>query len=190
MVYWAEQKQTHYFHNYMKRLVLASMAAFALAFTAAAESSAKLTDVHLCCDSCVKGAEKAVAKVEGTSVACDKDAGTVTITGGDADAVQKAVNALVKAGYYGKSADKAVKVSKKTGAKGEKVQSLDVSNVHLCCGKCVKAVNAAVKGVDGVTGCTAEKGVKTFQVTGDFKDTDVMEALQKAGLTGVVGKVE
>jgi len=56
--------------------------------------------------------------------------------------------------------------------------------VHLCCGKCVKALNAALGTVPGVTGNTAAKGVKTFEVTGDFNDKEVFVALQKAGLTG------
>jgi len=166
------------------------MAAFALAFTACADSTVKLSEVHLCCDSCVKGAEKAVAKVDGSSVVCDKDAGTVTVTAADAASVQKAVNALVKAGYYGKSSDDSIKVKAKTGAKGEKVTTLDVSDVHLCCGKCAKAVNKAVMAVPGVTASAAEKGAKTFTVTGDFKDSDVMDALQKAGLTGTVGEAK
>jgi hypothetical protein len=39
-----------------------------------------------------------------------------------------------------------------------------------------------------VTGNTATKGAKSFEVTGDFKDSDVFDALQKAGLTGKVGE--
>ena len=80
-------------------------------------------------------------------------------------------------------------MSAKTGAKGEKVKTLDISGVHLCCGSCVKAVDKAVKAVPGVT---ADSGIakydKAFTVTGDFNDKDVMDALQKAGLTGKVGK--
>jgi len=51
-------------------------------------------------------------------------------------------------------------------------------------GKCVKAVKEALDTVPGVTGNTAAKDAKTFEVTGDFNDTDVFAALQKAGLTG------
>jgi copper chaperone CopZ len=75
-----------------------------------------------------------------------------------------------------------------TGAKGEKVQSLKVDGVHLCCGKCVKSVNTALESVTGVKANTATKGAKSFEITGDFNDKEVFAALQKAGLTGQVGK--
>ena len=47
------------------------------------------------------------------------------------------------------------------------------------------AVSEALGTVPGVTGNTAAKGAKTFQVTGDFNDKVVFDALQKAGLTGL-----
>jgi hypothetical protein len=45
-----------------------------------------------------------------------------------------------------------------------------------------------LKAVPGVTGNDAAKGVSVFTVTGDFVDSDVFAALQKAGLTGKVGQ--
>ena len=64
------------------------------------------------------------------------------------------------------------------------VQSIKIENVHLCCGKCVKAVNEVLATVPGVTGNTAAKGATSFEVTGNFNDKAVFDALQKAGLTG------
>ena len=150
-------------------------------------TSVEIKDVHLCCQSCVKGVQAAVKPVTGVTASCDQDAGTVSLTGPDAASVQKATDALVAAGYYGKSSSSDIKVNASTGAKGEKVQSLKVEGVHLCCGKCVKSVNEALAKVPGVAGNTATKGAKSFTVTGDFKDTDVFDALQKAGLTGHEG---
>ena len=63
---------------------------------------------------------------------------------------------------------------------------MTITDLHLCCGKCVSAVHKTVSAVPGVTGDTATKGAKSFDVTGDFNDKDVMDALQKAGLTGKV----
>ncbi len=162
-------------------IVLAAGAAFA-------DTTVKISDVHLCCHSCVKGVETAVAPVKGVTVAADQDASTVTLTGPDTATVQKAADAIVNAGYYGTSSNPDVKVSCSTGAKGEKVQTLTVTGVHLCCGKCVKSVNEALSKVPGVTGNTATKGAKSFTVTGDFKDSDVFDALQKDGLCGREGK--
>ncbi len=157
----------------------------ALAFSAtAAEVTTTITDVHLCCQSCVKGVAKAVADVPGLTAKADQDAETVTLTGPDTATVQKGADALVAAGYFGKSSDAAIKINDATGAKNEKVQSIKVEGVHLCCGKCVKAVKEALGTVPGVTGNTAAKDAKTFEVTGDFNDKDVFAALQKAGLTG------
>jgi copper chaperone CopZ len=118
----------------------------------------------------------------------DQEEETVTLTGQDAATVQKAADALVKAGFFGKSSNADIKISADTGAKGEKVQTLDVSDVHLCCGKCVKTVNDALNAVPGVKGTSGvAKNAKTFQVTGNFKDSDVFAALHKVGLTGKAG---
>ena len=173
----------------MKLIFASAILALTLAVsTQAAESSVKLTDVHLCCQSCVKGVDKAVGKIEGVKATSDMDEKTVSLTGPDTATLQKAVDALVAAGYYGKSSDAAIKVSADTGAKNEKVQSLKVEDTHLCCGSCVKAVNKALGSVSGVTGNTAAKGATSFTINGDFNDKEAMDALQKAGLTGHVAK--
>lgn len=173
----------------MKHLIITALAAFAVTFTVrAGEVSAKITDVHLCCPGCVKGAKKAVEGVQGVTASANQDDGTVTLTGPDTAAVQKAADALVAAGYYGKSSDQAIKLNAETGAKDKNVKSLDVQNVHLCCGKCVKAVNTALGEVKGVTGNTAAKGATSFTINGDFNDKEVFTALQKNGLTGQASK--
>ena len=154
----------------------------------AAAEMVKLTNVHLCCPSCVKGVAKAIGTVPGVAANSDQEEGTVTLTGPDNATVQKAADALVAAGYFGKSATPGIKLVSDTGAQDKKVQSLKVEGVHLCCGKCVKAVNHALESVEGVKANTATKGATSFEVTGDFNDKDVFAALQKAGLTGKVGK--
>ena len=173
----------------VKTTIVSIVAAFALVLSAQpAGVTAKLSAVHLCCQSCVKGVQAAVGKVQGATATADKDEGTVSLSGPDAATVQKAADALVAAGYFGKSSDASIKLSNSTGATGHKVQSLKVEGVHLCCGKCVTAVDKAVKSVSGVKSHTAEKNAESFEVTGDFNDKDVFTALQKAGLTGKVGK--
>lgn len=151
------------------------------------EVSDKISGVHLCCKNCVTGVEKAVAEVPGAAAAVDKDAGTVVLSGPDAATVQKAADALVAAGYFGKSDNGKIKIVNKTGAQGKKVSSLQVSGVHLCCTKCVKALDEAVKTVPGAKSQNAEKGAKSFEVTGDFSDKELFEALHKAGFSGKVG---
>jgi len=171
----------------MKHLACLLLGAGALVWTAAAaECTAKITDVHLCCKGCVSGVEKAVAKVPDAKAEVDQDAKTVTITAPDAATAQKAADALVAAGYFGKVADETVKLDAATGAKDQQVKSLKVEGVHLCCAKCVKAVDKAVASVSGAKSHTATKGAKSFEVTGDFNDKELLTALQKEGLTGKV----
>jgi copper chaperone CopZ len=169
----------------MKNLIVTVVAALAFSLTArASEVTAKISGVHLCCPSCVKGVNKAVEGIQGVTASANEEQGIVTLTGPDTATVQKAANALVAAGYYGKSGDPAIKLHSETGAKGKTVKSLEVEDVHLCCGKCVKAVNTALGEVKGVTANTATKGAKSFTITGDFDDKEVFTALQKNGLTG------
>ncbi len=172
----------------MKSLLLSIVAVFALATLTCADVTVKISNVHLCCDSCVKGANKAIATVDGATAVVDKGERTIVVTAPDTATVQKVADALVKAGFFGDSADASIKIDASTGAKGQKVQTLTVKGVHLCCPKCVKAVHAAVTSVTGVTGENSTKGAESFVVTGDFNDADVFAALQKAGLTGKAGE--
>lgn len=173
----------------MKTILASAVLAFTVALSArAADVSTKLTDVHLCCQGCVKGVQKAVGTISGVTADADMDSDTVSLTGPDTATVQKAVDALTAAGYYGKSSNPDIKVNGDTGAKDEKVKSLNVEGVHLCCGKCVKAVGKALSAVPGVTGNTAAKGAKSFTISGDFNEKDAMAALQNAGLTGHVAQ--
>jgi copper chaperone CopZ len=170
----------------MNKSILTLAVTAALATFAQAETTVKLTDVHICCKSCVKGVDKAVSSVSGASSAADADAHTVTITASDDATAQKAVDALLAAGYYGKSENPAIKVKADSGAKDAKVSSLTINDVHLCCPKCVKGVNAALADVKGVASNNAEKGAKSFEIKGDFNAKEAVEALQKAGYTGKV----
>jgi copper chaperone CopZ len=173
----------------MKSLFLSLVAVLALApVTRADDVKVTLSKVHLCCDKCVNAANKVVSKVDGVTAVPDKTARTIALTAADTPTLQKAVDALVKAGFFGESSDASIKVNSDTGAKGEKVQTLKVQGVHLCCPSCVKAVNKALADVPGYTSNDATKGAESFEVKGDFKDSDVFDALQKAGLTGKVGQ--
>jgi copper chaperone CopZ len=172
--------------HFMKKSLVALLVTTVLITFARAESTVKLTGVHICCKSCVKGVDKAVGAVSGVTAVSDMDAETITLTAPDTATAQKAVDALVAAGFFGKSEDPAIKIQDGSGATATKVTALTVNDVHLCCGKCVKAVNAALGEVPGVTGNTAEKNAKSFEIKGDFSPKDVFTALQKSGLTGKV----
>lgn len=168
----------------MKKLIyLVLAAALALATTVTAETTVKLSGVHLCCGGCAKGIANAVKKVEGASVSCDRDAGSVTVTAGDDAVARKALAAIGRAGYYGKSDHKKLRVPGRK-AKDAKVSNQKVAGVHLCCGKCVKAIDAVVAAVDGATGHDAEKGSQVFTIKGSYSALALQTALHDAGLNG------
>jgi copper chaperone CopZ len=156
-----------------------------LAAPAFAEEKVTLTGVHDCCKKCVDGLNKAVATAPGVTAAVEKT--TVTLTAADAPSLQKAVNAIVAAGYTGESDNSSIKVTPGVGP-DEKVTSLTVTGAHLCCGKCVKGVDAAVMAVPGVKSHTATKGAESFKIEGEFNGKELMAALAKAGYTGTATK--
>src|SRR5690349_1129025 len=102
----------------MKLLTLCAMAA-ALVLTPAAqaETTVKLSDVHLCCNACVKGVDKALGKVSDVTTEIDKDAGTVVIKAQNDAAAQKAVKAMADAGYHGKADNTKFAMKDDSGAK-------------------------------------------------------------------------
>lgn len=169
----------------MKSLQSLIVAAALVAVSDVQADSVKLSGVHLCCGSCVKGVERATAKFKGVETEVDKGARTVSLSGAKTD-LKKAMASLARAGYYGTSSgDLKMAVAK---AKPGKVKSLTVAGVHLCCGGCVKSVNKALGSVTGVKGNTAAKRAETFEVSGNFEPQAVIAALAKAGLAARVGK--
>jgi copper chaperone CopZ len=172
-----------------KFLIASLVAAIALGLSAqAADVTTKITDTHICCGSCVKAVAKVLATVPGATGSASEDDSSISITGPDNATVQKATDALVAAGFYGKSSNPDIKIVSDTGAKDEKVTSLKIESTHICCGKCVKSINDTVGAVPGVTGTDAAKGMTSFTVKGDFNEKAVVDALQKEGLTGKVAK--
>jgi mercuric ion binding protein len=164
----------------------------------AAELTAKLTDVHLCCKGCTSTLEKAVGKVKGakavasTSTKEGETLGTVTVTADSKENLQKAIDAIAAAGFHGKIDNKDVKfkmVSLDKEARGKnKVQKLELAGIHNCCPACAKAIKTAVEKVDGVKSDTVEPKKDKFTVEGDFVARDVLKALNKAGFHCVTQK--
>ncbi len=142
-----------------------------------------LSGVHLCCKGCIRGAEKAASSTGATAKA-DHKKKTVTITAADAAAVQKAVDALGKNGYYGKSSNASISI--KADAPDKKVSSCTVSGVHLCCKKCVKALDKVIDNLEGAEAHTAVSQHDTFKVKGNFSLKALQKALHAEGLSGTI----
>lgn len=146
---------------------------------APSEAKATLTGLHICCGSCTKGINGAVAKVEGAKVTVDAKAKTAAVSGKDAEAVQKALDEIAAAGYHGATGDEKLAMKDDSGAPEGKVKSLKLSGAHLCCGGCNKGLVEAVKKVEGVANAAVAQKVVT--VTGDFDAKAVVKAANDAG---------
>ena len=93
----------------MKKIYISLAMASVLAVSAgAADVTVTITDVHVCCGSCVKAVARVIGTVPGLTGAADQDADTVTLTGPDTATVQKGADALVAAGFFGKSSDASI----------------------------------------------------------------------------------
>jgi copper chaperone CopZ len=167
------------------KLHLIPIVLLSLAAVAVAEEKVTLTNVHDCCKKCTDGLKKAVATTPGVNADIEKS--TVKLTAASTSELQKAVDAIVAAGYTGTSDNADVKVPVPT-APDEQVTSLTISGAHLCCNKCVTTIDKAAKSVPGVKSDTAAKGATSFKVEGDFNAKALMEALAKAGFTGTASR--
>jgi len=162
-----------------------SLFAVAAGSSFADEVKATIEKTHLCCNSCVKGAEKAVSSVSGAKATCDRKAETITVTAPDAATAQKAVDALCEAGYFGKATGATMKDD--SGASAGSVDSATVSGFHNCCKKCTTSINDTIKKVPGAKGELAAKAV-TVKVTGGYDGAKLVQALNEAGFHAKLAK--
>jgi mercuric ion binding protein len=160
--------------------ILGSLMLFVAGSLAAASSTITLEKTHLCCPSCVKAAQDAVTSVPGATAVCDQQAKSIVITAPDDPTAQKALDALVAAGFYGKATGGTV--TDDSGAPTGNVQSLTLTGMHNCCGKCVKAINKLIKSVPGATG-KIEADSQTVTVTGSFDAQKLVQAFNDAGFS-------
>jgi copper chaperone CopZ len=162
---------------------LLTLAAGAMLFagqSVQAESKVTISGTHLCCPQCVKIVGETLKEVSGATGQCSQADKTITISAADDATVQKAVDALAKAGFYGKTDNDKIKYAPVDAPKG-KVNRLEVGGVHNCCGACTKAIKAALKEVPGVQGDTVTAKKDSFVVEGDFEPAAVVEALLNDG---------
>lgn len=154
---------------------------------AMAETTVVIEDTHMCCKSCVSGAEKAAKKVEGATVTASQEARNITVKAKDAKTAQQAVDALVAGGYFGTVTSKDVTIKNDAGAPKGKVASMKLEGFHNCCKKCADGISKAINSVEGAKTEVASKQPE-ITVTGDFDAQAVVAALNKAGYSAKVAK--
>jgi mercuric ion binding protein len=143
-----------------------------------------LTEIHLCCGACTKALTKA-AKVDGVQVDVHQDEGTAILTGATYGDIQKSLESIAKAGFYGKIEDDTQNGKlhfPEIKTPDGNVKKLAVRHIHNCCRGCSDAIVAAIESVDGVTKNTVKPKKVDFVVEGDFDAGEVVEAIQNAGL--------
>ena len=140
----------------MKLIPFAFAALFTFAFSAAALAETKVTvsNMHICCPMCKTAIDKTLGDIDGVKFEVDQKGKSVAISAEGADAAQKALDALVAAGFSGKldNEDLSMKAAK---APEGKVKRLELTGVHNCCGACTKAITGVLGEIDGVSANTA-----------------------------------
>lgn len=145
------------------------------------QTQVQLQGVHLCCGGCTDAVDAAAASVPGASSVCDMDNGTVTVTAGDRQSAQRALDAIARAGFHGETGDPGLAMTPDPGIPPGKVRRATVSDIHNCCDLCHDAIKGAIDSVEGVTGETGAPGMTRFEVTGDFSPAELVQALHGAG---------
>lgn len=146
-----------------------------------AETTVKLTGMHICCGGCSKAIVAATKDLTGAKVEVDQDAEEVTINAESKEAAQKAVDAIIGAGYHAQTESKDVTIADDSGAKSGNVKRLTVTGAHNCCGACTVAIKGALKTVAGVEADTCKAKQTRFVVEGDFDAQAVVKALADVG---------
>jgi copper chaperone CopZ len=153
----------------------------------AGEAKVKVTvsEMHACCGACVKAIDKAATGVEGVEAKAQQEEGEegegmVEITAANYETIQKAIDAIAKAGFSGDLDSDKVKFPATKSPEG-KVQKLEIAHIHNCCPGCAKYIKETVHSVDGVKSDTVEAKKASFTVEGEFEAKKVVEALLKAG---------
>ena len=112
--------------------------------------------------------------------------GTVKVTAKTGKDAKSALNVINRMGFYGTSDNDAIKIPPLTKGDTE-TTTMSLRNVNLSCGSCVREVKKILKSVDGVDEFKVPDNLGregSFQVQGNFKPADVINALREKGYGG------
>src|SRR3989304_2170270 len=140
-----------------------------------------ISELHMCCGDCVKAIYKA-ASIDDVQVEVNEDEQMVVLTAPHYEDVQKALEEIAKAGFFGKIEDdtQAGHVHfPEIRTPDHNVKKLTVRHIHNCCRGCSDAIIEAIESVDGVTSQTVKPKKTEFMVEGDFDPGAGVEGIQK-----------
>ncbi len=145
---------------------------------------------HICCGSCVNAVKDILAKVDGVSnVKADAKTKTVNFTAKDDGSAKAGAQALVAGGFFGVATQdgKSLPINVPSVPKGDKVASITVNDVHVCCGACQVAVKKAFP--DAKVTFTGKGAQRNITLEGAGRSAAaVIDALHQAGFHGKVAK--
>ncbi len=169
--------------------VLTCVAAALIAF---ADKSTEVTvkGVHLCCQSCSDGADAALEGIKGvTKPGNDRNTKLITFQAESKEAALEGIKSLAKEGFYGTATfGKEELTWPDSGAKkGNKVPTVVIEGVHLCCGSCVTGAKEALAKLDGAAEIKIDRQAEVITVSGkELDEAVVIAALNKGGFYGTV----
>lgn len=169
------------------RLFCGLMASWLISHTAQAATQVMISQTHLCCRACVVAVDKALTEIAGVKHESSQADGTIRLIAEDDGSIQQAIDALAKAGFYGKLDNPKFKYASVDSPSG-KVKRLELTGIHNCCGACTKAIKQALASVSGVQADSAKPKQSEVVIEGDFEAKAVVESLLKAGFYAQVKK--
>lgn len=144
-----------------------------------------VSNVHLCCGSCVSAVDEALSDVKGVSdVGSDQNTKLIRFTAKDDKAAQAGIAALAKHGFFGsaKHAGKKLEFPPTGVKKGDKANQIVLHNVHLCCGACVTGAKKSLESVAGLSAIEVDRAGGKITLRGGGIDTaKALDALNAGG---------
>ena len=159
------------------------------------ETIVTLSGVALHCKTCeenliasIRHERYGMKNPDDVTLEVDRKEGTVKITGKSGKAVQSALNVISRMGFHGSTDHDAIQIAPLAKGKGElEATTMMLRNVNVACRSAAREVGKILKSVDGVEKFEVKefpKGDSRFQVEGNFKPADVINALREKGYGG------
>lgn len=162
--------------------------------TLANGAEVSVSNVHLCCASCIAAVDEALEDVEGVSdVAADQNTKTIRFTVADDKAAEAGIKALAEHGFFGqaKQGTKKLAFPANGAKKGEKSNQIELESVHLCCGACVTGAKKALENVGGLSSIDIDRAAGKIVLKGAGMETlKALDALNAGGFYAKLKKDE
>lgn len=170
----------------------AVMACAATILVVGAQPTTEVTikGVHLCCQSCSDGADAALEGIKGVSKpGNDRNTKLISFQAESKEAALEGIKSLAKEGFYGTASfgKEELKWPDSGAKKGNKVPTVVIEGVHLCCGSCVTGAKEALEKLAGASEIDIDRNAEKITVKGkELDEVAVIAALNKGGFFGTV----